>query len=142
VTRIQAAAVVAGERALAEQVVDEQVWDRVGTASREPHGRGAPPANLRAATELLAAGSDDERGCADAARRRRDPVEEPTHPTFWNGTRTTWIAPLLYVYFNSSMGGHLITVTYRRDRNAARSSSVKSCGCSQAAKWPPLSTSL
>jgi hypothetical protein len=30
----------------------------------------------------------------------------------------------------------------RSDRKAARSSSEKSCGCSQAAKWPPLSTSL
>ncbi len=31
---------------------------------------------------------------------------------------------------------------YRRVANAARSSSEKSCGSSQAAKWPPLSTSL
>jgi len=31
---------------------------------------------------------------------------------------------------------------YRTALNAARISSVKSCGCSQAAKWPPLSTSL
>jgi hypothetical protein len=30
----------------------------------------------------------------------------------------------------------------RSDLNAARISSLKSCGCSQAAKWPPLSTSL
>jgi hypothetical protein len=30
----------------------------------------------------------------------------------------------------------------RNVRNAARTSSVKSCGCSQAAKWPPLSTWL
>ena len=31
---------------------------------------------------------------------------------------------------------------HRRVANAARSSSEKSCGSSQAAKWPPLSTSL
>jgi hypothetical protein len=36
----------------------------------------------------------------------------------------------------------LKTAAHRSDRNAARISSVKSCGCSQAAKWPPLSTSL
>src|SRR5262249_49817696 len=30
----------------------------------------------------------------------------------------------------------------RNDLNPARTSSLKSCGCSQAAKWPPLSTSL
>ena len=30
----------------------------------------------------------------------------------------------------------------RNDRNAARISVAKSCGSSQAAKWPPLSTSL
>ena len=29
----------------------------------------------------------------------------------------------------------------RSDLNAARSSAPKSSGCSQAAKWPPLSTS-
>ena len=34
------------------------------------------------------------------------------------------------------------TVIYRSDRNAARSSMVKGSGCSQAAKWPPLSTWL
>src|SRR5207247_2573838 len=28
---------------------------------------------------------------------------------------------------------------YRRDRNVARMSSESSSGCSQAAKWPPLS---
>src|SRR5262245_16456102 len=31
---------------------------------------------------------------------------------------------------------------WRNERNAARSSALKSSGCSQAAKWPPLSTSL
>ena len=31
---------------------------------------------------------------------------------------------------------------YRSDRNAARTSVAKSSGSSQAAKWPPLSTSL
>jgi hypothetical protein len=31
---------------------------------------------------------------------------------------------------------------YRRGANAARTSSEKSCGSSQAAKWPPLSASL
>src|SRR5215475_4908354 len=31
---------------------------------------------------------------------------------------------------------------YRSDRNAARSSSEKSCGSSQAAKWPPLAAWL
>jgi hypothetical protein len=36
----------------------------------------------------------------------------------------------------------LLVLCYRRERNAARISSLKSCGCSQAAKWPPLSTSL
>ena len=30
----------------------------------------------------------------------------------------------------------------RRDRKPARTSSVKSCGCSQAAKWPPLGSLL
>jgi len=30
----------------------------------------------------------------------------------------------------------------RSDRNPARTSSEKSCGCSQAAKWPPFSTLL
>ncbi len=34
------------------------------------------------------------------------------------------------------------TVVYRSDRNAARISLAKSSGSSQAAKWPPLSTSL
>src|SRR4029453_5871439 len=34
----------------------------------------------------------------------------------------------------------LPTDSYRSDRKAARSSSENSCGCSQAAKWPPLST--
>jgi transposase len=31
---------------------------------------------------------------------------------------------------------------YRRDRKAARTSAANNSGCSQAAKWPPLSTSL
>ena len=31
---------------------------------------------------------------------------------------------------------------YRSDRKAARSSAENSWGCSQAAKWPPLSASL
>ena len=35
-----------------------------------------------------------------------------------------------------------VRTRYRRDENAARSSSEKSWGCSQAAKWPPRSTSL
>src|SRR5262245_62213012 len=33
------------------------------------------------------------------------------------------------------------TLHYRSDLNAARSSDANSSGCSQAAKWPPLSTS-
>src|SRR5580704_1809051 len=33
-------------------------------------------------------------------------------------------------------------IAQRSDLNAARTSVVKSSGCSQAAKWPPLSTSL
>ena len=35
-----------------------------------------------------------------------------------------------------------MTVIYRSDLNPARTSSQNSCGSSQAAKWPPLSTSL
>src|SRR5215207_2441046 len=31
---------------------------------------------------------------------------------------------------------------HRTDRNPARSSSANSCGCSQAAKWPPLASWL
>ena len=34
------------------------------------------------------------------------------------------------------------TVIYRSERNPARSSEAYSSGCSQAAKWPPRSTSL
>jgi SAM-dependent methyltransferase len=34
-----------------------------------------------------------------------------------------------------------IVVTYRSDWNAVRTSSENTCGCSQAAKWPPLSAS-
>ena len=38
----------------------------------------------------------------------------------------------------------LVAVTgyERSDRNAVRISSEKSCGCSQAAKWPPRSSRL
>ena len=35
-----------------------------------------------------------------------------------------------------------IDARHRREANVARNSSEKSCGSSQAAKWPPLSTSL
>jgi hypothetical protein len=35
----------------------------------------------------------------------------------------------------------VLWLDYRRDLNAARTSCAKSAGCSQAAKWPPLSTS-
>ena len=37
---------------------------------------------------------------------------------------------------------HRLTLHYRKDLNAARSSPANSSGSSQAAKWPPLSTSL
>ena len=35
-----------------------------------------------------------------------------------------------------------LTLHYRNDFNPARISSIKSSGCSQAAKWPPLSSLL
>jgi hypothetical protein len=38
--------------------------------------------------------------------------------------------------------GHAHTLWYRTDLKPARTSSENSCGCSQAAKCPPLSTSL
>ena len=41
-----------------------------------------------------------------------------------------------------SRGRPIPTPRYRSDLNAARSSAAKSCGCSHAAKWPPLSTLL
>src|ERR1700720_117880 len=42
-----------------------------------------------------------------------------------------------------SLGSHLSChAGWRNDRNAARISAVKSPGCSQAAKWPPLSSLL
>ena len=38
--------------------------------------------------------------------------------------------------------GHFAAPPRRSDRNDARISSEKSCGCSQAAKWPPRSSLL
>ena len=38
--------------------------------------------------------------------------------------------------------GKVVVPRYRSDRNAARSSATNSCGCSHAAKWPPLATRL
>jgi hypothetical protein len=38
--------------------------------------------------------------------------------------------------------GGFIALNYRNDLNAARTSDAKMRGCSQAAKWPPLSTLL
>ncbi len=35
-----------------------------------------------------------------------------------------------------------VPLDYRNDLNAARRSDTKSCGCSHAAKWPPLSSLL
>ena len=37
---------------------------------------------------------------------------------------------------------HRLTLHYRKDLNAARTSAANSSGSSQAAKWPPRSTSL
>src|SRR5215211_4806273 len=67
-------------------------------------------------------------------------------------TRTTW--PRSSAGPSGSESSHSVappsagmcrgstTVTYRSDLNAARTSSENSCGSSQAAKWPPRSTSL
>ena len=38
--------------------------------------------------------------------------------------------------------GDVLLSDQRRDLKPARTSSEKSCGCSQAAKWPPLSSLL
>ena len=43
---------------------------------------------------------------------------------------------------SDGMCGLLSMVGYRRDRKPARSSSEKSCGSCQAAKWLPLSNAL
>jgi hypothetical protein len=57
--------------------------------------------------------------------------------TEWLGNRATRLPrPGVGVY------GWQGTVTYRSDRNPVRTSSEKSCGCSQAAKCPPLPTLL
>src|SRR5262245_45935212 len=42
----------------------------------------------------------------------------------------------------SPIARSLSQINLRSDLNAARSSALNSSGCSQAAKWPPLSTSL
>src|SRR5512133_2818712 len=50
--------------------------------------------------------------------------------------QTSWIS--LELSRSTATSG----VAQRSERNAARSSSAKNCGSSQAAKWPPFSTSL
>src|SRR4051794_8928719 len=51
------------------------------------------------------------------------------------GESNRLIAPL-------SDGLRWVASTYRSERNPSRSSEAYSSGCSQAAKWPPRSTSL
>jgi hypothetical protein len=52
------------------------------------------------------------------------------------------LAPRTAVLMSTSVGLLLTSVHQRSDLNAARISLLNSSGSSQAAKWPPLSTSL
>src|SRR3954466_9189771 len=71
-------------------------------------------------SSLTDAARDDAGGRPGRRRRRR-------------------VEPLVAPLSDGMRSGRL---TYRSERNAARTSVEKSSGSSQAAKWPPLSTSL
>src|SRR5438477_10231753 len=70
----------------------------------------------------------------------------------WLHNSTNWLAIVLrlmvklllrgglfFIYEDKAVSGEM-ALAYRSDRNASRSSVVKACGCSQAAKWVPLSS--
>ena len=80
--------------------------------------------------------------------RRRDPTKFPEctllplgHAEWVNIRRDIKILGRPS-YPSYSAGCSSSSSIYRSDRKAARTSSEKSCGCSQAAKCPPLSSSL